>query len=107
MSLVDETMEKRLRTWEVPRHSIPIGVSEDGTKIYLDLGYKFEETVSDKLVLEVSETGLAIRAANEVNVQEGEWIENHPTDPKNAYLSFERFRVGDRSYIIRFTAPCT
>lgn len=107
MSLVDDTMKKSLRTWEVPRQSIPIGVSEDGTKLYLELGYKFEESVSRKLVLEVSETGLRIRAANEVNAQEGERIKNYPTDPKNSYLSFERFRVGDRSYIIRFTAPCT
>ena len=37
----------------------------------------------------------------------GKEIEDHPTDPKNAYLTFIRFSAGDKTYIIRFSAPCT
>jgi plasmid stabilization system protein ParE len=34
-------------------------------------------------------------------------IDNHPVDPRNAYLSFIRFHVGDKNYVVRFWAPCT
>lgn len=107
MSLVDETMKRALRTWQVPYATVPVGISHDGKKLYLNLTYDAEDVVFGKLVLEISETGLRIEARDEVNVKEGEWIKEHPTDPKNAYLSFMRFRVGNQSYIIRFSAPCT
>jgi hypothetical protein len=107
MSLVDETMNRALRTWQVPYETSPLGISPDGRKLYLDLTYDAEDKGLAKLVLEISETGLRVAAREELNLKEGELIEEHPTDPKNSYLSFMRFRVGDQSYIIRFSAPCT
>ena len=106
MNLVDSTMRRVLRAWHVPYGTTPVGVSADGTKLYLDTGYD-EENIN-KLVLEISESGsLHFRARNRVNLGTGRDIERHPTDPNNAYLSFMRFRVGGKNYIIRYSAPCT
>jgi hypothetical protein len=107
MSLVDSSMKRALRTWQVPYQSVPVGVSQDGRKLYLELRGEGESDVFGKLVLEISETGLRIQARDELNVKEGEWINEHPTDPQNSYLSFMRFRVRDQSYIVRFSGPCT
>jgi hypothetical protein len=51
---------------------------------------------------------LARRGFDEAGVgDDGEWIEDHPKDPKNDYLSFKRFRNDGRTHVIRFTGPCT
>jgi hypothetical protein len=108
MSLVDDTMKRALRTWQVPYDAVPVGISQDGRKLYLDLTYEGkDDDAFGKLILEISETGLRIEARDEVKLKEGEWIKEHPTDPKNAYLSFMRFRVEGQTYIVRFSAPCT
>jgi hypothetical protein len=106
MSLVDETMKRVLLTWQVPYQTVPLGVSEDGRKLYLNLTYR-ENEAKEKLVLEISETGLRIEARDALGLKKGEWIEEHPKDPKNSYLSFMRFQAGGQSYIIRFSGPCT
>jgi hypothetical protein len=86
---------------------MPAGISQDGTKIYLNLYGADAEGTLDKLVLEVSESGVSFHARSKTNAQEGVDVKNHPTDPNNSYLSFRRFRAGNRTYIIRFDAPCT
>ena len=103
--LVDENLTKVLRTWQLPYQAIPIGISADGTKLYLSFYTQYE---LDHLVLEVSENGPPqFRDRAVVNSGEGKWIEDHPKDPNNAYLSFMSFRVGQKSYRIKFSAPCT
>ena len=106
MDLVDSTMKKVLRTWQVPFQTIPVGISADGTKLYLEF-WQFGEL--DDLVLELSADGIpAFRARSEAGLQsEGEWIENFPKDFKNAYLAFKRFKAGNKNYIIKFITPCT
>lgn len=103
--LVDESLKKVLRTWQMPYQAWPTGISPDGTKLYLDF---YGGNDLDRLVLEVSENGppqFRDRAALKSN--EGESIENHPRDPTNSYLSFISFRVGEKTYRVKFTAPCT
>jgi hypothetical protein len=103
--LVDAKMKKVLRKWQLPYQSIPIGISSDGAKLYLDF---YTDYKLDDLVLELSENGkLAFRDRGEVQLVKGKWIEDHPKDPNNAYLSFIRFDTGDKTFIIRFSAPCT
>lgn len=104
-ALVDTTMKKVLRMWQLPYQTVPIGISPDGTKLYLEL----QEQLLDAIVLELSEEGrLQFKVRNELDLQgKGEGIENHPKDPKNAYLSFIRFRAGGKSYIVKYSAPCT
>jgi hypothetical protein len=104
--LVDETMRKVLRTWQLPYQTIPVGISPDSTKLYLEF---YVEHELDALVLELSENGRAqFKARSDIDLQrKGEWVENHPKDPKNAYLSFLRFYAGGKSYVIKFSAPCS
>ena len=101
VSLVDQTMRRVLRTWHVPDQGGPLGVSSDGLKLYL-------ETAIESLILEISETSeLRFVARAEVNLPKGEEVTKHPTDPKNAYLSFMRFRFPGKSLVIRYSEPCT
>lgn len=103
--LVDGTMRKVLRTWQLPSQTVPLGVSADGTKLYVD----FYADGLEGLLLELSEDGLIqFRARSQTQLPgEGTWIEEHPKDPKNDYLSFMEFQAGGKKYIVRFSAPCT
>lgn len=104
--LVDATMKRVLRKWHLPYQGVPVGISRDATKLYLAFNTEYE---LDDLVLELSEDGrLAFRERAEMGLQgEGVLIENHPKDPRNSYLSFISFQVGNTTHIVRFTAPCT
>ncbi|MCL1467043.1 hypothetical protein [Argonema galeatum] len=104
-ALVDETMKKVLRTWQLPYQTVPEGISADGTKLYLAI---YEEQL-DALVLELSEDGkVQFKARSDVNLQgEGERIENHPKEPGNDYLMFMGVNVGGKKYILKYSAPCT
>lgn len=100
MSLVDASMRRVLRTWEVPHQSVPLGISADGTRLYI-------ETELERLALEIAPSGISFKARSRVEIQNGEEVAEHPKDPKNAYLGFMRFGSGKKSYIIRYSAPCT
>lgn len=103
--LVDATMKKVLRTWQLPYQTIPVGISSDGAKLYLDLYTDYE---LDDLVLELSENGrLTFLDRRESQLIAGKLLEDHPKDPRNDYLSFIRFQAGDKTYIVRFWGPCT
>lgn len=103
-NLVDETLKKVSRTWQMPYQGWPTGVSADGTKLYLDF---YGGSDLDSLVLELSENGPPqFRDRAVMQSSEGEFID-HPRDPKNGYLSFMRFRVAEKTYRVKFTAPCT
>ncbi|HEV8188852.1 MAG TPA: hypothetical protein VGP83_13950, partial [Pyrinomonadaceae bacterium] len=103
--LVDSSLKKVLRKWVVPFQIVPTGISADGTKLYLE---HWSQDPADGLVLELSEDGrLAFRERAGLELKEGTWIEDFPKDPNNAYLSYMKFEVGNKTYIIRFTAPCT
>ncbi|HEX6622427.1 MAG TPA: hypothetical protein VF064_01850 [Pyrinomonadaceae bacterium] len=103
--LVDSTLRRVLRTWQMPFQTIPAGISPDGKLLYLSF---YDDTGLGDLVLEVSEGGTPRFAVRKDVIEgEGEWIEDHPKDPKNAYLSFMRFRSGGRSHVVRFSGPCT
>ena len=104
--LVDAAMRRVLRRWQLPYQSVPVGISQDGTKLYVGFYPEYE---LDNLVLEVADDGrLAFRDRADMRLQgEGVWISNHPKDPENSYLSFIRFQAGDKTYTVRFTAPCT
>ena len=105
VELVDGEMKTVQRTWQLPYQTIPVGISRDGTKLYLNFYTQYEV---DGLLLELTEKGgLVFRDRSEVRMIEGKVIEDHPKDPNNAYLTFIRFSAGDKAYIIRFSAPCT
>jgi hypothetical protein len=97
-------MRRVLRTWQLPYETVPLGISLDGTKLYLD----FWQVEIDSLALEVSTDGsIAFRDRSKLHQTKGEEVKDHPKDPNNSYLSFIRFQVGDKNYIVKYFAPCT
>ena len=104
--LVDESLRRVIRTWQLPHQTIPAGVSPDGTKLYLRLSWGGE---LDALMLELAEDGtMRFTARGDTELSgEGEYIRDHPEDTTKVYLSFMRFSVGGRSHIVKFSAPCT
>ena len=89
----------------MPFQAVPAGISPDGTKLYVDF-YKGNNL--DDLVLELSENGPPqFRDRAVIKSSEGKGLENHPKDPSNSYLSFMSFRVDEKTYHLKFTAPCT
>ena len=104
--LVDASMKKVLRTWQLPYQTVPIGMSADGTKLYLNFYTQFP---LEDLVLELSENGaVAFRARAEIGLRdEGKWIENLPRHAAKTELGFMRFQAGNKKYIVRFIPPCT
>lgn len=108
ISLVDRSMKRILRTWEVPLDTQLAGISEDGTRIYVELlnNYNSRDLIN-KIVVEVSGSTIRFRARSQVAARDGEFVTDHPTDPRDAYLAFKRFRIGNKQYIIRYDVPCT
>jgi hypothetical protein len=103
--LVGPDLKTVLRTWHLPYQTVPVGVSPDGRSLYVDF---YDDYGLDELVLEISDDGRAsFRVRGEAAAGGGEWIEDHPKDPLNAYLSFQRFRSGGRTHVVRFSGPCT
>lgn len=105
VQLVDETLKKVLRTWQLPYQAVPVGISADGTKLYIDL---YDGLGLDASVLELSSNGPPqFRDRAVIKSSEPKLIENHPKDPNNAYLSFTSLRLGEKVYRLKFWAPCT
>jgi hypothetical protein len=121
MELVDEMMKRVIRKWEVPNEDFPIGVSVDGRTLYLPV--EFTESDHDagiwlpwkngkksypSSVLAISPTGIRFEvAAKALAGREDPEILDFPEDPNNAYLAYWRFRVKGKTFIIRFSGPCT
>jgi hypothetical protein len=101
-ALLNASMKKVVRTWQLPFQSVPAGISADGTKLYLDFNTEFG---LEDLVVEFSADGrLAWRARAEICLRDdGEWIKS----PAGSKLSFRRYRAGNKKYIVRFVPPCT
>ena len=102
--LVDRSMKRVLRAWQLPYQTAPLGISEDGTRLYIPL-----ENGPGSLVLEIAEDGkVQFRSRAAIPLKdEGETIENAPRDRKNAYLGFKRFKAGGQTFIVKFSWPCT
>jgi hypothetical protein len=103
--LLDASMKRVLRTWQLPYQAVPEGVSPDWRSLYLGF---YTGTGLDELLLEISEDGrprFRVRAG--AFAGGGEWITERPNDPNDTFEGYMRFRAGGRSHVIRFTGPCT
>ena len=107
VELVDKSLKKTSRKWFMPSDNVPLGISKDGTKIYIDTGY--DDYALNRLALEISENG-AVKyvARTDPNIiLGGKELKNFPKDPDNSYLGYKRFIAGKKSYFIKFSYPCT
>jgi hypothetical protein len=91
---------KDIRKWQVPYETYPSGISLDGTKLYV--GGPIED-----VLLEISLDGtFKLVDKNEVKSSQGEFCAI-PENGEDAYESCMKFKVGKKTYYIRFSGPCT
>ncbi len=100
-ALVDaDDPSRELRKWQVPSEGYPLGISEDGTKLYVEGAF-------EDIYLELAEDGsFKLVPRDEVRSGKGEFYEV-PENPKDVYEGCYRFRIADKTYLVRFSAPCT
>lgn len=124
MDLMDATMKKVIRSWDVPDQDYPIAISEDGKTLYLNVAFTKQDEVAGQWqplkrgkkpkqeypnsLFAISEHVIKFVEAKPIlSKQTSEEISKHSIDPKTPYKAFQRFRIGNRSFIVRFSAPCT
>ena len=108
--LVDETLKKTIRRWYLPLDVVPFGISQDGTKIYVDLDHgEGHESPNELIALEIAENGVFqfVPRNNPNLLKNGVNLENFPKNPNNDYLGYTRFNSGKTNYIVKFSYPCT
>jgi hypothetical protein len=100
-ALVDEeNLTKEIRKWQVPAEGYPLGISEDGTKLYVEGAF-------DDIYLEISPEGsFRFIPKAEVISDKGESCPV-PNNPDDAYEGCMKFKVADKVYFVRYSAPCT
>ena len=106
VQLVDRSLKRVLRTWEVPFQTNPLGLSPDRTKLYID-SWELANLDIEGLAVEISDAGARLVALDQLNLPKGDDLTAFPRDPLNGYLSFKRFGKGRRSYVLRYSAICT
>ena len=110
-ALVDKTLKKQIRKWKTPIDALPVGISEDGTKVYFD-SWEFEQDETEgyeesaiDLAVEISEDGsLKLVDRSEIKSDKGVDIDYNK---KFTEIIYKKYKVGAREYIINFSAPCT
>jgi len=129
IQLVDENTKKAVRTWELPFYAELQGVSPDGSTLFFLPNFNFSAsrqntlsrlaTVSmfmptdpqglhrpSHLILAATERG--VQFANEYDLLESETSEIlGDRDPDYPDIGYRRFRLGAKSYVVRFEWPCT
>ena len=109
--LVESSLKKTLRIWKTPIDATPVGISEDGKKVYFE-SWQFyqDETENGKesvinLAVEVSEDGsLKLIDLNEIKSDKGVDIDY---DKKNTEIIYKKYKVGNNEYTLKYSAPCT
>jgi len=105
--LDDKTKTKKFRSWQVPFETSPFGISEDGTKLYIE-----DES---ELLLEISENGnLKFVTKNSPQIiSNGQDLRQIPK-PKTGEILYKSgesglmlFKSGNKTYIIDFPYVCT
>jgi hypothetical protein len=119
MDLMDSTMKKVIRSWDVPTQDLPAAISEDGKILYLNpdftnhnkyAGYsqlsksgKKRQQEFPYCLLAISVDGLKFVEAKPILIKQR--IEE--ISRQNDYVAFRRFRLGKKNLIVRYTSPCT
>ena len=92
--LVDSTLKRVIRSWEVPFQLPPIGISPDGLKLHMDVGVDHETRRSS-----LGDLGLELSANGEVRFRVDLDKSNLKGQPgRDPYV---RFRHNRRTFILR------
>ena len=115
MTLVSKDLKKVLRRWKTPIDATPVGISGDGTKIYFenymfyqDPGHDPHQDFSEKpvgLAIEMSESGV-IRFVDRKEIPSDEGIDIEH-DKKYTEITYTKYKVKGKEYIVKYSAPCT
>ncbi len=111
VELLEKDLKKSIRKWKSPIDATPVGISEDGTKIYFE-SWEFYQDENDggkekpiKLAVEVSADGsVKLIDENEIKSDRGVVFDY---DKKFTEIQYSRFKVGNSEYILKYSAPCT
>ncbi|MGH9754275.1 MAG: hypothetical protein ACREA2_15965, partial [Blastocatellia bacterium] len=124
--LVDKTMKKGIRKWEMPSQTFPVGISDDGRTLYLPVGFAESDRDANmwllwkegkksypSSVIAISPAGIRFEVAAKAlaadqeseNIfgQECDDILHFPEDKKGDYSACRRFRVKGKTHIIRYS----
>jgi len=105
VKLLDKTFKKTLKTFYKPIDNEVFGIAPDGTKIYTKLSYNYDIDV----MLEISDQGtFQIVPRNIPNIIK-KTVELTPeqTQQDEAYSEIHHFKSKNKSYFLKYFAPCT
>ncbi len=111
MVLVDKDLKTQIRKWITPIDATPVGISANGKKIYFNT-WEFYQNQNEayaeqpiRLAIELSVDGaLRFVDVKEVPSDKGIVIDH---GRKYSEITFKRYEVGGKQYIVKFSAPCT
>lgn len=107
IELLDATMKKTIRIWYNHFDMPPVGISEDGAKVYLRTGY--DDLNFKEIAVEIGEDGVPkFTVLDSPNIiKDPENLKDFPKDPNNAYRGYLKFNGKSVSYILKISYPCT
>ena len=105
-SLLDGSLKRVRRAWQLPYQAEPLGLSADRARLYLPLPDFDDVTWDDKLALELSDAGVRFVPRARLRLPARERLTG-PAEIAESDATFVRFGAGAHSYVIRVNAPCT
>jgi hypothetical protein len=130
VQLVEEKTKRTLHTWELPYYAEALGVSADGSTLFLPPNFNIYASTQDtslrpilaslpmigglqvpphppQLILALSESRAQFAIENELMIERETSGTLKENDPEQPYVGYKRFQVGGNSYVVRFQWPCT
>lgn len=107
ITLLDESRKRARRTWYNYADMPPIGISQDGTRIYLRTGN--DALNFPALAVEMGETGTPriVTLPDDNIITEFEFTQAWPVRVPNRDVRYIRFKGQGKSYLVRFPYACT
>jgi hypothetical protein len=109
--LVDPSLKTAIRKWKIPIDATPIGISEDGKRVYFS-SYEFDQDAENgykesilSLAVEVSEDGV-LKLVDLNTIKSGKGT-NIGYDREATEIIYKKYNIRGKEFIIKFTSPCT
>jgi len=105
VKMLDKTFRKTIKTFYKPMDNEVIGISPDGTKIYTNLSYDDDINV----ILEISDQGtfrIVPRSAPNI-IKKTVELTSEQTQQDEGASEIHHFKSKNKSYFLKYFAPCT